>query len=135
MRYLRAASLFILLALPGCQRPAPVNVQEDEPKPTAFTGGKAGDEREVAGVKLCWCPPGKFTMSSPPDEPERRPGEDPVEVTPTRGFWAGKYEVTQGQWKRVMGTLPGELAAELPEGDDYPWATSTSPRPGRFAPG
>ena len=59
-------------------------------------------------------------MGSPPGEPERRPGEDQVEVTLTKGFWAGKYEVTQGQWKRVIGKLPGELTAELPEGDDFP---------------
>ena len=47
----------------------------------AFVGSKAGDERQVAGVKLCWCPPGKFMMGSPPGEPERRPGETQVEVT------------------------------------------------------
>src|SRR6476661_2328550 len=84
-----------------------------------FVGTKAGEERIVAGIKLCWCPPGTFTMGSPPDEPERRPGEDQVEVTLTRGFWMGKYETTQGQWKRAMGKLPGELTAELPAGDDY----------------
>src|SRR6185312_6977249 len=104
----------------GCERVAPVNVQGDEPEPTAFTGAKAGDEREVAGIKLCWCPPGKFTMGSPPNEPERRPGEDQVEVTLTRGFWAGKYEVTQGDWKRVVGKLPGPPTEELPEEDDLP---------------
>ena len=85
-----------------------------------FPGVKAGDEREVGGVKLCWCPPGKFTMGSPRGEPERRPGEDQVEVTLTKGFWMGKFEATQGQWKRGMGKLPGPLTAELPEGDDYP---------------
>jgi formylglycine-generating enzyme len=90
------------------------------PEPSPFTGSKPGEERAVAGVKLCWCPPGRFTMGSPPDELERRPGEDQVAVTLTRGFWAGKYEVTQGQWKRVVGPLPGPLTAELPEGDDYP---------------
>jgi formylglycine-generating enzyme required for sulfatase activity len=112
--------MVILFTLLGCQRPAPVNVQQAEPERTAFTGSEAGDERAVAGVKLCWCPPGKFTMGSPPNEPKRRPDEDQVEVTLTRGFWAGKFEVTQGQWKRVVGKLPGELTAELPEGDDYP---------------
>ena len=86
----------------------------------SFSGSKAGEEREVGGVKLCWCPPGKFIMGSPRSEPERRPGEDQVEVTLTKGFWMAKYEATQGQWKRVMGNLPGPLTAELPEGDDFP---------------
>jgi sulfatase modifying factor 1 len=89
-------------------------------QPDGIEGRKAGDQRTIAGVKLCWCPSGKFTMGSPPGEPERRPVEDQVEVTLTRGFWAGKYEVTQGDWKRVVGKLPGDLTAELPEGDDYP---------------
>jgi formylglycine-generating enzyme required for sulfatase activity len=69
-------------------------------------------------MKLCWCPAGHFTMGSPPDEPERRPDEDQVEVTLTKGFWMGKYEVTQGQWKRVVGEFPGKLTAG--EGQDFP---------------
>lgn len=71
-------------------------------------------------MKLCWCPPGKFIMGSPPSEPERRPGEDQVEVTLTAGFWMAKYETTQADWKRAVGKLPGPLTAELPEGDDLP---------------
>src|SRR4051812_26917078 len=49
--------------------------------PPSFEGSRPGEQREVAGIKLCWCPPGRFLMGSPPDEPERRPGEDRVEVT------------------------------------------------------
>jgi formylglycine-generating enzyme required for sulfatase activity len=59
-------------------------------------------------------------MGSPRTEPERRPGEDQAVVTLTRGFWTAKYETTQGQWKRIVGKLPGELTDELPAGDDYP---------------
>src|SRR6185369_4540336 len=86
----------------------------------SFIGATPGRETTVSGVKLCWCPPGKFIMGSPRNEPARRPGEDQVEVTLTRGFWMAKYETTQGQWKRVMGKLPGPLTAELPEGVDFP---------------
>ena len=60
-------------------------------------------------------------MGSPPDEPERRPGEDQVDVTLSRGFWMGKYEVTQAQWKNVVGDLPGKQGAG--EGDTYPVTT------------
>jgi sulfatase modifying factor 1 len=86
----------------------------------SFDGSTAGDERDVVGVKLSWCPAGTFTMGSPPTEPERRPGENQTEVTLSQGFWMAKYEATQGQWKRVVGALPGELTAELPEGDSLP---------------
>jgi formylglycine-generating enzyme len=87
---------------------------------TEWDGSKAGEQREVVGLKLGWCPPGKFMMGSPRHEPERRPGENQVEVTLTRGYWTGKFEVTQGQWKRIMGKLPGDLTTELPAGDDLP---------------
>lgn len=88
--------------------------------PTSFCGSRPGQERVVVGMKLCWCPPGRFMMGSPSTEPDRRPGEDQVEVTLTKGFWTAKYEVTQRDWRRVLGKLPGPLTAELPEEDDYP---------------
>jgi formylglycine-generating enzyme required for sulfatase activity len=91
-----------------------------EPGPDHFLGSNGGDERTVAGVKLCWCPPGKFTMGSQRNEPERRPDEGQVDVTLSKGFWMGKYEVTQGQWKRLFGELPGPLTAELRAGDNFP---------------
>lgn len=117
----------ILLLLPllllACQRSSTPHVvveTNQSVESVSFAGSKAGDERSVAGIKLCWCPAGKFTMGSPRDELERRLGEDQVEVTLTRGFWTAKYEVTQGDWKRAMGKLPGPLTAELPEGEEYP---------------
>src|SRR5215204_1221402 len=85
---------------------------------SSFSGSQAGDEREVDGIKLCWCPPGRFRMGSPRDEPERRPGEDQVDVSLSKGFWVGKFEVTQGQWRRVVGEFPGRFTAG--EGDDFP---------------
>ena len=83
-------------------------------------GGRVSDTRDIDAIRLCWCPPGRFVMGSPRDEPERRPGEDQVEVALTRGFWIAKNETTQGQWKRIMGDLPGPLTAELPAGVDLP---------------
>jgi len=106
----KVASLAVVR--PELRRPT---VQAD-----SLVGTRGGDEREVAGVKLCWCPPGRFRMGSPRDEPGRRPDEGQVDVTLTTGFWMGKHEVTQGQWKRVVGKLPGELTAAGGEGDDLP---------------
>jgi formylglycine-generating enzyme required for sulfatase activity len=49
---------------------------------------------------------GTFMMGSPVDERGRSDEEDLHQVTLTQGYWMGKYEVTQGQWQAVMGTLP-----------------------------
>jgi len=118
MTYLTRACAIVLLAT-GLLTAA--RAEPDKPAAAlSFAGVKAGDERTVAGVKLCWCPAGKFMMGSPRTELERRPGEDQVEVTLTKGFWMAKHEATQGEWKRIVGKLPGPLTAELPEGDDYP---------------
>jgi formylglycine-generating enzyme required for sulfatase activity len=106
------------LAATPAQNAAPSSSQKPAAAPDSFAGTKAGQEREVSGVKLCWCPPGQFRMGSPRDELERRPGEDQVQVTLTKGFWTGKYEVTQSQWKRVVGEFPGKYTAG--EGDDFP---------------
>jgi formylglycine-generating enzyme required for sulfatase activity len=88
---------------------------------SAFRGSKAGDQRDVDGIGLCWCPPGRFVMGSPPAERGHRPDEAQVEVTLSRGFWTARQEVTQGQWTRVMGTFPDRLpSAAFGEGDGFP---------------
>ena len=43
-------------------------------------------------------------MGSPASEPERiKESEEQVEVKLTKGFWLGKFTVTQRQWEKVMG--------------------------------
>ena len=73
---------------------------------------------------------GSFTMGSPKDEPGRYDDEIQHHVTLTKDFWLGKYSVTQGQWKAVMGTTlldqankayPNEGYKHIGNiGDDYP---------------
>lgn len=110
--------LYVLLAWLWLIPPAPFDHISQKPKPEAFAGAKVGDERTVNGVKLVWCPPGRFRMGSPPNEVDRRLDETQVDVTLTRGFWMGKYEVTQEQWLRLMGAFmqPQNFGA----GEDFP---------------
>jgi formylglycine-generating enzyme required for sulfatase activity len=63
-------------------------------------GTKAGQERDDNGLKmkLVWCPPGRFKMGSPENERNRDANEGQVDVLLRRGFWLGKYEVTQGEF-------------------------------------
>ncbi len=50
-------------------------------------------------------------MGSPKGEPDRSSDEGPVPVTLSQGFWLGTYEVTQGQWRTVMGSNPSGFSA------------------------
>jgi len=76
---------------------------------------KAGQEMALDlgdGVKMefVWIPAGKFKMGSPDDEKDREANEGPVHlVTITKGFWLGKYEVTQEQYEQVTGKNPSEF--------------------------
>lgn len=79
--------------------------------PEAQKRPQPGDIQTVdlgGGVKLelVWCPPGTFMMGSPSGEDGRWDDETRHEVTLTKGFWMGKYEVTQAQWEAVMGSNP-----------------------------
>ncbi len=71
-------------------------------------------------MKMVWCPPGTFMMGSPEDEPERRDGEIRRRVELTEGFWMAQTEVTQAQWRAVMGSLPEKLTDARFLGDDKP---------------
>lgn len=57
-------------------------------------------------MEMVWCPPGTFTMGSPEKERGREKDETLHRVTLTKGFWIAKTEVTQKQWKSVMGNNP-----------------------------
>jgi formylglycine-generating enzyme required for sulfatase activity len=58
------------------------------------------------GTNLVFIPPGTFTMGSPTNEAERFSDETQHTVTISRGFWMGKYLVTQGDYLAVVGSSP-----------------------------
>ncbi len=71
---------------------------------------------DLAGLALQPIPAGTFTMGSPPAEADRDPDEGPqTQVTFSRPFWVGRTEVTQAQWRAVMGNDPSHF-----KGDDLP---------------
>lgn len=101
--YARQAQMGLLIAI-GLLTWNVSSIAEDQPSAGAKTGGKAvkpktgkkpGDEMISSSLKMafCWCPAGTFGMGSPP-----------VENKLAEGFWIGKYEVTQDEWKKIMNT-------------------------------
>ena len=69
---------------------------------------RAGASRVFDGMEFVWIPPGEFRMGSASRYADS--DENPVtRVRISRGYWLGKYEVTQGQWESVMGSNPSRF--------------------------
>ena len=81
-------------------------------------GGSTGQEQSFslpggAEMEFVWIGPGVFQMGSPNSESGRGSNEGPVhEVEISRGFWLGRFEVTQGEWESVMGSNPSRYTGD-----------------------
>jgi len=53
-------------------------------------------------LEMIWVKPGTFIMG------DAFYNQTPHKVTITKGFWMGKYEVTQAQWEAVLGERPDD---------------------------
>ena len=90
----------------------------DSPTGTEQTFSHSLEGDKSVSLDFVWIERGVFQMGSPESERESSDcswcdHEGPVhEVEISRGFWLGKYEVTQGEWEAVMGTTPWS-------GEDY----------------
>jgi len=60
----------------------------------------------LTGMEFIWVPGGCFLMGCGGWSEECAKSELPVHEVCVSGFWMGKYEVTQGQWKKIMGFNP-----------------------------
>ncbi len=84
-----------------------LSAQDDKPtgEPKTLTVDLGG------GVKMEFVriPAGKFMMGSPKEEKERDDWEVQHEVTISKAFYLGKYEVTQEQYEAVTGENPSHF--------------------------
>ena len=71
----------------------------------------------VTGMEFVWVPQGCYQMGSNSGAAYNK--EKPVHEVCLDGFWMAKYEVTQGQWKKIMGNNPSKFKS----GDNYPVET------------
>ncbi len=80
-------------------RPAPAAAPPRPERTVALGNG--------AGMRFVEVPAGAYAMGSPEAEPGRAADEGPVRrVEIPRPFFLGKFEVTQAQWRAVMGDNP-----------------------------
>ncbi len=90
----------------------------------AAAGPEPGRNFTLAGpaLDLVWIAPGEFLLGSPADENSRGLDEGPqTRVTVTRGFWLGRTEVTQAQWRAVMSTNPSRFHGDALPVEQVSW--------------
>lgn len=96
----------------------------------SLLGTEAGQVRDdnALNMRLVWCPPGFVTMEQVEVNGENIvTGKTPVNAFVSHGFWLGKFEVTQAEWKQVMETEPWKgqngqkgVLKFVQEGDNFP---------------
>jgi len=95
-----------------------------EVNPVPIPGPSRGQNWTVPylGHVIVWIEPSSYRMGSPLKESGRIPNEGPVtEVTFTKGFWAGAYEVTQAQYLEIMDQNPSEFKAAKKPVENVTW--------------
>jgi formylglycine-generating enzyme required for sulfatase activity len=84
-----------------------LSIPKTESQPQVEAVQKAGEIiTNDLGMKFAWIPAGTFMMGSPKSEEGRKSNETSHKVTITKGFYLGKYTVTQEQWEEVMRDNP-----------------------------
>ena len=108
-----ATALVLLLGCNSVQMDKPVSSVESISTP------KIKEEKnltiplsEKVSLDMIWIEPGSFMMGSPVGELGRDDGETQHRVTLTKGYWLGKYEVTQEQYKAIMGNNPSKFVGD-----------------------
>ena len=71
------------------------------------------------GMRFSRLPGGTFVMGSPEGEEARKDDEQQHQITISKPFYMQITEVTQGQWKTVMGTEPWTGNIRVKEGTNY----------------
>jgi len=118
---IRSPIAILMVLLGGCGEKSPTGGGSIEPPFQPSGEIITVDLPGGATMDMVWIEPGTFTMGSPPSEPGRYPDEGPGhKVTIARGFYLGKYELTQGQWESVMDTRPWEGQQYVEENPNNP---------------
>jgi formylglycine-generating enzyme required for sulfatase activity len=79
----------------------------DNEKKNLLTGGEV---RNFEDIEFVYIPPGKFKMGAQSYEAGCNLDEIPLHrVEITKGFWLGRYEVTQEQWQKIMESNPSHF--------------------------
>ncbi len=84
-------------------------------------GLQPGTTKQFAGIDFVWIPPGRFRMGSFRHELGHEDDEQAHVTVLSKGFWLGKFEVTQAQWKTVMNNNPSHFPDDTAPVENVSW--------------
>ena len=85
------------------------------PTPLPAKKGPAAGETwidPITGMEFVWIEGGEFLMGCGESDIGCNNDEKPAHKVRVDGFWLGKYEVTQAQWQKIMGSNPSTFKGE-----------------------
>ena len=86
------------------------------------TGSPKEVVHEKTGIQMVFIPAGELMMGSLATEKDHFPEEGPQHrVRITKPFYLGKYEVTQGEWQKVMGGNPAYFKGDRNPVEQVSW--------------
>lgn len=134
-------SRLLLYLFPLCVLPCVAHAQAKKPKDVSIVGKEAGEVREFeiakgVNVKFCWIPSGSAQLGATKEEQEYltktyykgqrqiwqdRENESVRGKFTSKGYWLGKYEVTQSEWKALMPNNPSTFKGDRLPVNNVTW--------------
>ena len=115
----------VWLTLAKTRKPSPSTAQSEQEKLTENklppTGQSFTEKINGIEIQMVSVPGGTFLMGSPLSETGRDKDEGPQNDTTVQSFDMSKYEVTQAQYKAVMGTNPSSFKGDELPVDSVSW--------------
>ena len=89
---------------PPKREPIVIKPQPAKPEPIVDAGQSFTENLNGVKLEMVGVPGGSFLMGSPVSEEGRYDDEGPQHFVTVQAFSIGKYEITQAQWKAMMGS-------------------------------
>lgn len=101
---------------PPAQQPTQPVQQQQEQQPVEHQPESERPQSNLPEIEMVWVSGGTFTMGATSEQgSDAFDSEKPAHSVTLSGYYIGKYEVTQAQWKAVMGNNPSYF-----KGDNLP---------------
>ena len=88
-------------------------VQQQEQQPVEQQPEPERPQSNLPEIEMVWVSGGTFTMGATSEQgSDADSDEKPAHSVTLSGYYIGKYEVTQAQWKAVMGNNPSSFTGD-----------------------